>query len=94
MAVGAIVIFFCLQYPNNGGINLEWWGNTVYQRTLDGEGVAAGIQAPFGLTTVRTRFLRSKPSLKFITVDLMELCIQKLETPARPVLFLSMRCYH
>lgn len=91
-----MVIFFCLQYPNNGGVSLDWWGNTVYQRTLDGQGTAefAGIQAPFGLTTVRTPFPRSKPSLNLITVDLIELCIRKLETLARPVLFLSMRCYH
>lgn len=35
VAVGAIVIFFCLQYPNNGGFDLVWWGNTVSYNTLD-----------------------------------------------------------
>ena len=59
MAVGAIVIFFCLQYPNNGGFNLDWWGNTVHENTLDGQGAAPfavevkDAQKPFGLTTVR-----------------------------------------
>ena len=65
MAVGAIVIFFCLQYPNNGGFHLDWWGNTVHQNTMDGQGpkefaLKSVAQAPFGLTTVRIPFLRSK----------------------------------
>ena len=92
-----MVIFFCLQYPNNGGFNLDWWGNTIYQHTLDGQGAEAfvknsGIQTPFGLTTVRTPFLRSKPLLNLIAVDLIELYIAR--NPTRPVFFLSMRCYH
>ena len=32
VAVGAVLIFFCLQYPKNGNIGLDnvqtWWGNT------------------------------------------------------------------
>ncbi|PVG00827.1 putative isp4-oligopeptide transporter [Serendipita vermifera] len=35
VAVGSIVIFFCLQYPNSGGFDLRWWGNTVNDKTLD-----------------------------------------------------------
>ncbi|KAJ6568446.1 OPT oligopeptide transporter protein-domain-containing protein [Mycena sp. CBHHK59/15] len=38
-AVGLTVVFFCLQYPLNGAIGqkyvLQWWGNTVFRRTLD-----------------------------------------------------------
>lgn len=32
--LSALVIFFTLQYPN-GGVYLNWWGNTVYQNTAD-----------------------------------------------------------
>jgi hypothetical protein len=42
-AVGAVVIFFTLQYPNNGNIGLnwvqKWWGNTVYKNTADAAGI-------------------------------------------------------
>jgi len=42
-AVGAVVIFFGLQYPNNGNVGLnsiqKWWGNTVYANTADAAGV-------------------------------------------------------
>ncbi|KAH9979447.1 OPT oligopeptide transporter protein-domain-containing protein [Lactifluus volemus] len=42
-SVGAIVIFFALQYPKNGTIGLntiqKWWGNTVYTKTADFLGV-------------------------------------------------------
>ncbi|PPQ95410.1 hypothetical protein CVT26_008256 [Gymnopilus dilepis] len=38
-AVGLILVYFCLQYPLNGSIGLssiqQWWGNTVYMKTLD-----------------------------------------------------------
>jgi hypothetical protein len=44
-AVGAIVIFFALQYPKNGAIGLSsiqnWWGNMVYTKTADYAGVPA-----------------------------------------------------
>ncbi|KAI0250494.1 OPT oligopeptide transporter protein-domain-containing protein [Lactifluus subvellereus] len=44
-AVGAIVIFFVLQYPKNGTIGLNsiqnWWGNTVYTKTADYAGLPA-----------------------------------------------------
>ncbi|CAL1707442.1 unnamed protein product [Somion occarium] len=40
VAVSAILIFFCLQYPRNGTIgenNIQtWWGNTVFANTADG----------------------------------------------------------
>ncbi|KAJ2936791.1 hypothetical protein H1R20_g315, partial [Candolleomyces eurysporus] len=42
VAISAIVIFFCLQYPRNGTIGLEtvqaWWGNTVFLNTADSHG--------------------------------------------------------
>ena len=48
-AVGLIVIFFSLQYPNNGTIGLNsiqaWWGNTVYTNTDDFAGVPNKVLA-------------------------------------------------
>lgn len=42
VAIGAILVFFCLQYPNNGKIGAnsiqKWWGNTVYTNTADWQG--------------------------------------------------------
>ncbi|RXW17009.1 hypothetical protein EST38_g8852 [Candolleomyces aberdarensis] len=42
VAISVIVIFFCLQYPQNGTIGLEtiqaWWGNTVFINTADSHG--------------------------------------------------------
>ncbi|TFK24480.1 OPT oligopeptide transporter [Coprinopsis marcescibilis] len=44
VAVGAVLIFFILQYPLNGEIGKntirKWWGNTVYAKTFDGEGLS------------------------------------------------------
>ncbi|KAI0247355.1 small oligopeptide transporter [Lactifluus subvellereus] len=44
-AVGTIVIFFSLQYPKNGTIGVNsiqnWWGNTVYTKTVDYAGLPA-----------------------------------------------------
>ncbi|KAG1850523.1 OPT oligopeptide transporter protein-domain-containing protein [Suillus tomentosus] len=41
LAISIILIFFCLQYPDNGTIGLHtiqtWWGNTVYAKTADGQ---------------------------------------------------------
>ncbi|KAI0794846.1 OPT oligopeptide transporter protein-domain-containing protein [Abortiporus biennis] len=37
-AVSTILVYFCLQYPQNGNIGSairSWWGNTVYRRTAD-----------------------------------------------------------
>ncbi|KAJ3745806.1 small oligopeptide transporter [Lentinula detonsa] len=49
-AVGLILIYFCLQYPLNGtiGINTvqQWWGNTVYTRTLDWKSPPLKVLAP------------------------------------------------
>jgi OPT family oligopeptide transporter len=42
VAVSAVLIFFCLQYPLNGNIGIKtiqvWWGNTVYLNTADAKG--------------------------------------------------------
>ncbi|KAF7320173.1 OPT oligopeptide transporter [Mycena kentingensis (nom. inval.)] len=38
VAIALIIIFFALVYPN-GGVTLEWWGNTVWQNTNDAMGV-------------------------------------------------------
>jgi len=38
VAIGVILIFFCLQFPR-GGVTLNWWGNTVWQNTADSNGV-------------------------------------------------------
>lgn len=41
LACSIILIFFCLQYPENGAIGgnnvLKWWGNTVFLDTADGK---------------------------------------------------------
>ncbi|OSD05888.1 OPT oligopeptide transporter [Trametes coccinea BRFM310] len=42
VSVGIVLVFFCLQYPK-GGINLNWWGNTVWQNTFDAMGMPALI---------------------------------------------------
>jgi hypothetical protein len=40
VAVSVVIIFFCLQYPQNGNIGLttiqSWWGNTVSFTNADG----------------------------------------------------------
>ena len=40
VAVSAILIFFMLQYPDNGNIGKNtiqtWWGNTVFFNNADG----------------------------------------------------------
>jgi hypothetical protein len=42
-AISLLVIFFALQFPENGAIGLNtiqtWWGNTVYTKTADYNGV-------------------------------------------------------
>jgi len=39
VAVGSLVIFFCLEFPRNGGIGAStiqaWWGNAVNNNTAD-----------------------------------------------------------
>jgi hypothetical protein len=37
LALSAIVIFFCITYP--GAVFPDWWGNTVYLNTADGNGL-------------------------------------------------------
>jgi len=51
VALAVVVIFFALQLP---GINVNWWGNTVWQNTLDAMGAPFYTLAPgetFGPTT-------------------------------------------
>lgn len=53
VAISLIVIFFALQLPK-GGINLVWWGNTVWQNTADAMGAPFISLAPgqtFGPST-------------------------------------------
>ena len=50
VACSIILIFFCLQYPQNGAIGAsnvsKWWGNTVFLNTADG--LATPLQAVNG----------------------------------------------
>jgi len=39
VALSAIAIFFTLQVWKSGGVNLVWWGNTVWLNTADANGV-------------------------------------------------------
>lgn len=53
VAVSLVVIFFLLQMPK-GGINLNWWGNTVWQNTADALGTPLYVMPPgetFGPST-------------------------------------------
>ena len=34
LALALVIIFFALQFPK-GGININWWGNTVWKNTAD-----------------------------------------------------------
>ncbi|KAH9178904.1 OPT-domain-containing protein [Lactarius sanguifluus] len=43
--LGLTVIFFTLQLPK-GGIELNWWGNTVWQRTVDAQMIPLKTLAP------------------------------------------------
>ncbi|KAH7330722.1 OPT oligopeptide transporter protein-domain-containing protein [Rhizoctonia solani] len=54
VAVATIIIFFCLQYPKNGALELHWWGNNISERTADGRGLAhlpLAKNQPFGYET-------------------------------------------
>ncbi|KAJ3486237.1 hypothetical protein NLI96_g4363 [Meripilus lineatus] len=51
--IGALIVFFSLIMPN-GGVELNWWGNTVWQKTFDAMGMPALTVTPpeiFGLQT-------------------------------------------
>jgi OPT family small oligopeptide transporter len=51
VAIGTVVIFFCLQFPKNGLIGPEiqnWWGNTVFLNTADGQGLSLLTPPPGG----------------------------------------------
>jgi len=50
---GLIVIFFALQLPK-GGINVNWWGNSVWKNTADAQMIPLKTLAPgqtFGPST-------------------------------------------
>lgn len=53
VAISAILIFFCLQYPMNGDIGKNtiqtWWGNTVSFNNADGAGAPLRPLAPGGV---------------------------------------------
>ncbi|KAH7908750.1 OPT oligopeptide transporter [Hygrophoropsis aurantiaca] len=44
LAIGIVLVFFCLQYPRNGTIGAnniaKWWGNNVFLNTADGKEVS------------------------------------------------------
>lgn len=50
VAVSAVIIFFCLQYPKNGEIGVNtlatWWGNTVPFNNADANGTSLLNAAP------------------------------------------------
>ena len=50
VAIGAIVIYFCFQYPRGGRLGAHtvqsWWGNTVMARTADFAGPALSAAPP------------------------------------------------
>ncbi|KAJ9254886.1 hypothetical protein DTO207G8_3416 [Paecilomyces variotii] len=43
LAVGTFFIFFCLSYP---GVTLSWYGNTIADKTADGQGTPLRTVAP------------------------------------------------
>ncbi|KAI0762717.1 OPT oligopeptide transporter [Fomes fomentarius] len=50
VSVGAVIVFFALQY-HNGGINLDWWGNSVWLNTFDAMGMPRlTVNGTFGPT--------------------------------------------
>ena len=52
VAISTILIFFTLQFPENGtiGINTiqKWWGNTVFSNTADGQALPLLSVPPSG----------------------------------------------
>lgn len=54
VAIGSIVIFFTLFMPK-GGINLEWWGNTVWMNTADAMGLPLKMPDPINGFTSAVR---------------------------------------
>ncbi|QRW05770.1 OPT oligopeptide transporter protein [Ceratobasidium sp. AG-Ba] len=54
VAVATILIFFCLQFPQRGALELHWWGNDISNRTADGQGtphISLESGKTFGYTT-------------------------------------------
>ncbi|KAI0793278.1 OPT oligopeptide transporter [Abortiporus biennis] len=53
VVIGAFAVFLLLNLPR-GGVTLDWWGNTVWQKTFDAMGMPAKLVDPgtiFGLQT-------------------------------------------
>ncbi|GAA5845075.1 hypothetical protein JCM5353_007423 [Sporobolomyces roseus] len=46
--VSALLIFLALSLPKNGTIALNWWGNEVFTKTLDWDGVSYKTPPPEG----------------------------------------------
>ncbi|GAA5921817.1 hypothetical protein JCM1841_005552 [Sporobolomyces salmonicolor] len=46
--LSGIFIFFTLQLPKAGSLAINWWGNTVYENTLDWQGASYKISPPEG----------------------------------------------
>lgn len=40
VAVAMVVVFFAVQLPKGGTIELDWWGNTFWANTMDADGAA------------------------------------------------------
>lgn len=51
--LSAIIIFFFLYLPK-GGIEFNWWGNTVWQNTFDAIGMPALTVSPGDIFGPRT----------------------------------------
>jgi len=52
--IGMLVIFFSLQMRSNGGIDVNWWGNSVWKNTADAQLIPLKTLAPgerFGPST-------------------------------------------
>ena len=46
--LSSIVIYFLLQMPKNGALELQWWGNSVDLETADAQGVPLLLAPPEG----------------------------------------------
>lgn len=53
VVIGSIVIFCVLLLPK-GGIELNWWGNTVWQNTFDAMGMPALFPDDSGFFGLKT----------------------------------------
>ncbi|KAH9914186.1 OPT oligopeptide transporter [Epithele typhae] len=69
-AISTILVYFILQYPQNGQIGAgtvqSWWGNTVYKRTADWRGTPLRVPPPGETFGCVRRFL----SLPYLPISL------------------------